>query len=117
MRGSAGFDSNEARRKLLEEPQDVTTLQLTPNYHLAFNVNTVDLKNRFGDVETDCRDRLHDWLLPNRGGLNSAHIHGTRVPVEEPSTASTADYCTAAEKASLDHLIGAREERRRAGPG
>jgi hypothetical protein len=45
MRGSAGFDSNEARRKLLEERQDVTTLQLTPNYHLAFNVNTVDLKN------------------------------------------------------------------------
>src|SRR5438034_264422 len=28
---------------------------------------------------------------PNRGGLNSTHIHGTSVPVEEPSTASTAD--------------------------
>src|SRR5512132_4652205 len=27
----------------------------------------------------------------NRGSLNSAHIHGTDVPVEEPSTASTAD--------------------------
>jgi len=25
---------------------------------------------------------------PNRGGLNSTHIHGTSVPVEEPSTAS-----------------------------
>jgi hypothetical protein len=30
------------------------------------------------------------WLAPlNRGSLNSAHIHGTDVPVEEPSTAST----------------------------
>jgi hypothetical protein len=28
---------------------------------------------------------------PNRGGLNSTHIHGTSVPVEEPSTASIAD--------------------------
>jgi hypothetical protein len=28
---------------------------------------------------------------PNRGGLNSTHIHGTSVPVEEPSTASKAD--------------------------
>jgi hypothetical protein len=91
MRGGAGLDSKEARRKLLEERQDVATLQLTADYHLAFNVNTVDLKNRFGDVETNCRDRLHGWLLPNRGGLNSTHIHGTRVPVEEPSTASIAE--------------------------
>src|ERR1035441_2217907 len=28
---------------------------------------------------------------PNCGGLNSPHIHGTHVPVEEPSTASKAD--------------------------
>src|SRR3954467_14951783 len=30
------------------------------------------------------------WLAPlNRGSLSSAHIRGTDVPVEEPSTAST----------------------------
>jgi hypothetical protein len=28
---------------------------------------------------------------PNRGSFNSAHIFGTHVPVEEPSTASGAD--------------------------
>src|ERR1035438_10160228 len=28
---------------------------------------------------------------PNRGSFNSAHIRGTHVPVEEPSTASTTD--------------------------
>src|SRR4051812_6003048 len=32
---------------------------------------------------------------PNRESFNSAHIFGTHVPVEEPSTASTADSCTA----------------------
>jgi hypothetical protein len=32
------------------------------------------------------------WLAPlNRGSLNSTHIHGTDVPVEEPSTASNSD--------------------------
>src|SRR5215510_2073800 len=32
------------------------------------------------------------WVAPpNRGSLNSTHIHGTHVPVEEPSTASEAD--------------------------
>jgi hypothetical protein len=34
------------------------------------------------------------------GGLNSTHIHGTSVPVEEPSTASKADSCSAAIDAS-----------------
>jgi hypothetical protein len=34
---------------------------------------------------------LHDLAPPNRGSLNSTHIHGTHVPVEEPSTASEAD--------------------------
>src|SRR6187200_452958 len=31
----------------------------------------------------------------NLGSLNSAHIRGIDVPVEEPSTASTRDSCTA----------------------
>src|SRR5215475_10235768 len=30
-------------------------------------------------------------------GLNSTHLHGTHVPVEEPSTASKADMCGAKE--------------------
>src|SRR3954452_10546837 len=34
---------------------------------------------------------------PNRGSLNSAHIFGTHVPVEEPSTASQPDSCAAAK--------------------
>src|SRR5262245_22776142 len=28
-------------------------------------------------------------------GLNSTHLHGTHVPVQEPSTASKADMCSA----------------------
>jgi len=39
---------------------------------------------------------LHDWLLRMVGGLNKARLRGTRVPVEEPSTASEPDSCSAA---------------------
>ena len=34
------------------------------------------------------------WLLRIAGGLNSTHIHGTHVPVDEPSTASIADIAS-----------------------
>src|SRR6185295_2644600 len=34
---------------------------------------------------------LASWLPPNRGHLNSNHVLGTLVPVEEPSTASLPD--------------------------
>ena len=36
--------------------------------------------------------RKGTWVA--RGSLNSAHIHGTHVPVEEPSTASTTDLAS-----------------------
>src|SRR3979490_1671410 len=45
-----------------------------------------------------CRDRLSlssAWLAPmNRGSLNSTLIHGTHVPVEEPSTASETEVAS-----------------------
>jgi hypothetical protein len=44
-------------------------------------IDAVNLENRLRDIETDCRDRLHDLAPPNRGALNSTHIHGTHVPV------------------------------------
>src|SRR5262245_46140893 len=63
MRRSAGFDADEARRQLLKEWQNVTALELTANDYITCRVNSVDLKNRLSDIETDGRDRLHVWLL------------------------------------------------------
>src|SRR5215831_1509237 len=34
-----------------------------PNDYITCRVNSVDLKNRLSDIETNCRDRLHVWLL------------------------------------------------------
>ena len=63
MRRCAGFDTNQARRHLLEKRQDIAALQLTADDHIVFRVDAVHLKNRLCDVKTDCCDRLHDWLL------------------------------------------------------
>src|SRR5207302_1909442 len=54
-----------------------------------------DLGARLRDIETDCRDHLHDPAPPNRGPLNSTHIHGANAPVEDPSAASRAEDASA----------------------
>src|SRR6516165_9929770 len=63
MRRCAGFNTDEAWLQLLEECQDITSLQLAPDDHLAYRVDAVDLKNRLRDVETDRRDPVHAALL------------------------------------------------------
>src|SRR5579864_2179174 len=63
--------------------------------HQTVAIHAVNLKNRLGDVETNGRNRLHGKLLRIVGALNSPHIFGTLVPVEEPSTASKAASRTA----------------------
>jgi len=55
----ASLYANQAWWQLLKECQDVTTLQLTANGHLASGINSVNLEDRLGNVETDCRDHLH----------------------------------------------------------
>jgi hypothetical protein len=92
MRRGAGFNADQARWQLLEEYQNVAALELTTEDDIALRIDAVNLKNRLRDVQTDRRDRLHDLAPPNLGGLNSTHIHGTHVPVEEPSTASLPDF-------------------------
>jgi hypothetical protein len=38
-------------------------LQLPTQYRLPSGINAMNLKNRLCNIETDYRDRLHDWLL------------------------------------------------------
>ena len=66
-----GWGPHEARRHFLEERHDLATLQLTAEDHLAIGVNAVHLKTRLGDVETDCLNCLHVWLLSIVGALTA----------------------------------------------
>jgi hypothetical protein len=63
VRRGASLDANQARWQLLKERQHVATLQLAADNHPAGGINSVDLENRLGDVETDCRDHLHGSRL------------------------------------------------------
>jgi hypothetical protein len=74
------------------------------------SIHAVNLKNRLGDVETNCLNRLHGELLRIVGATSSAHIFGTLVPVEEPSTASFPDSCAGTNRDAN------RSRRRRAQP-
>src|SRR5262249_18955697 len=97
------FAAIQARRQLMEEGNDVTALQLAPDGHITFRINTMDLKNRLCDVETNRRNSLHGPVLR----IGSPHgDHGTYVPVEEPSTASNSDSCSAAKSAKRSRNPG-----------
>src|SRR5512143_1593800 len=63
MRCRAGLHTDKARWHLLKERQHIAPLQLAANDHMAISINAMHLKNRLRDIQTDCLDCLHDWLL------------------------------------------------------
>jgi hypothetical protein len=94
IRRRAGLDDNEARRQPLKERQHISALQVTTKCHLTIRVNAMNLKDRFRDIKTDSRNRLHDLAPPNhpvrnstphrwhsRAGGEAVHSIKTRLPV------------------------------------
>jgi len=60
------------------------TLKLTADDHMAISANAMHLENRLGDVETDCCNRLHAWLLQIVG----AHLVGGEQQLGQTSKPS-----------------------------
>ena len=50
VRRGASLDADQTWRQLLEERQDLATLQLAADDHLAGGINAVDLEDRLGDI-------------------------------------------------------------------
>src|ERR1700727_1988812 len=71
MRRGAGFNADQAGWQLLKECQHVTPLELTTDDDIALRIDPVNLKDRLRNVETECRDRLHVWLLRIVGVLTA----------------------------------------------
>src|SRR5260370_10427356 len=71
MRRLKGLDHNEAGSQLQKERQHIPPLQLTAKNNIAIRINTVDLKNRLRDIETDSRNRSHDLAPPNHRRLTA----------------------------------------------
>jgi hypothetical protein len=63
VRRGASLYADQTCWQLLKERNYLAPLQLTADDHLAASVNAVDLEDRLGDIQTDCRYRLHGSLL------------------------------------------------------
>src|SRR5262245_41260381 len=117
MRRSAGFDADKARRQLLKEWYNVPALELTANDYITCRVNSVDLKNRLRDIETDCRDRLHVWLLRIVGASTAPTSMAlpcrwrSRPQHQKRTCAPQQTAAQQAPRSSLDHLVGVGEQR------
>src|SRR6266487_372298 len=115
MRGSTGFDAYEARRQLLEEWHNVAALELAANDYMTCRVNSVDLKNRLCNIETNCRDRLHVWLLRIVGASTAPTSMALpcrwRSRPQHQKRNHAAQQKTERDRggASLGHLVGAAE--------
>src|SRR5260370_22517356 len=106
MRRSAGFDADEARRQPLKEWENVPALELTANDYITCRVNSVDLKNRLGDIETDCRDRLHVWLLRIVGALTAPTSMALPCRWRSRPQHQQRTYAPQQTRCLFDHLVG-----------
>src|SRR4029077_14705273 len=113
MRRSTSFDADEARRQPLKEWQNVPALELTANDYTTCRVNSVDLKNRLGDIETNCRDRLHVWLLRIVGALTAPTSMALPCRWRSRPQHQKPTYAVQQTGALFDHLVGGHLHDRR----
>jgi hypothetical protein len=104
VRRGASLDANQAWWQLLEERQDGAALQPPADDHLAGGINSVHLEDRLRDVETDRRDRLHDWLLRIVGALTAP------LPWHSRAGGGAVHSIKNGHRGTFDDLIGRRAE-------
>src|SRR5258705_2964294 len=63
MRCPACLHADQTGRQLREEGQYLPAAQRLADDNIAHRINTVNLKNAFGQIQAD-RDNLHDGWLP-----------------------------------------------------
>jgi hypothetical protein len=97
------LQSRSCTAQLLEECQHVAPLELAAHGHLATRIGAMDLEKRLRNIKTELSRSLACLAPSNRGTSNSAHLFGTHVSVEEPSTASQAEVADHLFASTLGH--------------
>jgi len=67
VRGRAGFHADETRRLFPEERHYLATPQLTPDDRLSRSIDSMDLENALGDIDTDRDNFIHRTAPVPRG--------------------------------------------------
>src|SRR5262249_36204534 len=73
-------------------------------------INSVNLKNRLGDIETNCRDRLHVWLLRIVGALTAPTSMALACRWRSRPQHQKRTYAAQQKVPLFDHLVGAQLE-------
>src|SRR6185436_16459671 len=92
---------------LLEKRQNVAAFELAANDYITCRVNPVDLKNRLCDVETDCRDRLHVWLLRIVGALTAPTCMALPCRWRSRPQHQKQTFAMQQKSSLFNHLVGA----------
>jgi hypothetical protein len=79
VRRGTGFDTDQTRRKLLKERQDIPTLQLPADHHLARNINPVHLEYGLRNIQTNRANFAHGRLPATWFALTQPP-YGTSMP-------------------------------------
>src|SRR5262249_60844540 len=96
-----------------KEWQNVSALESTANDYISRRVNAVDLKNRFGDVETDCRDRLHLGSSESWGPQQHPHPWHFRAGGGAVHSIKSGQPHRSKKAPLFDHFVGRRLQRER----
>src|ERR1019366_10213764 len=79
----------------------------------TFRINAVDLENRLGDVETDCRDRLHAWLLQIVGALTAHTFMALTCRWRSRPQHHKRTHAPQQTESLFDHFAGAHQQAQR----
>src|SRR5450759_3951006 len=77
---------------------------------MAISANAMHLENRLGDVETDCCNRLHAWLLQIVGALTAPTFMALMCRWRSRPQHQQRTHAPQQTAALVDHLVGGEQQ-------
>lgn len=59
----ASLHTDQTAGPPFEEREKLAPPELPPHHRIAFGIDAMDLNDILGEIDTDCADFEHEWLL------------------------------------------------------